>query len=315
MDKKIRVGVSSCLIGQEVRHDGGHCRSRDIVEILGDHFSYHSICPEMAAGMGAPRESIHQEMQEGRIRLIGNRSGIDWTRQIEKASAHLVKQIQAEDLCGFIVKRKSPTCGGERVRVQDGAGSNHEGIGVFTRMLKERYPKLPVEEEGRLNDPFLREHFISRVFAIARLRAFFSTDWTLTDLMNFHATQKLQLMGFAPAGQKRLGRLIANANNWELDELKEQYSAGFLQVIGARLSRGKHVNVLQHMAGYVSRQMELEERYDLSRMIHQYEDGLVPLIVPVSLLRHHVIRFNVEYLASQVYLQPYPEALMLMNRI
>jgi uncharacterized protein YbgA (DUF1722 family) len=182
-------------------------------------------------------------------------------------------------------------------------------------MLKERYPKLPVEEEGRLNDPFLREHFISRVFAIARLRAFFSTDWTLTDLMNFHATQKLQLMGFAPAGQKRLGRLIANANNWELDELKEQYSAGFLQVIGARLSRGKHVNVLQHMAGYVSRQMELEERYDLSRMIHQYEDGLVPLIVPVSLLRHHVIRFNVEYLASQVYLQPYPEALMLMNRI
>lgn len=312
----MRVGVSSCLLGAEVRWDGGHKRERFLTDVLAPFVEWVPVCPEAELGMGIPREPVHLLRESDGLRMVATRSGEDWTERMRAWAARRAREIEARELCGYVLKKDSPSCGMERVKVKAHAGpGKREGRGLFAEALMERLPALPVEEEGRLNDAPLRENWIERVFAYRRLRSLFAGRWTLGSLVAFHAAHKLQLLAHSTEAYRSLGRVVAHAKETPRAELRERYEREFMAALGVRATRGRHVNVLEHCIGYLRDRVTPGVRASLAAQIADYRAGLVPLVVPVAMLRHYVVQLELEYLAQQTYLDPHPKELMLRNHV
>jgi uncharacterized protein YbgA (DUF1722 family) len=253
---------------------------------------------------------------ENGVRLLTVKSGLDVTRQMERFSRSRVPALVGEDLSGFVLKKDSPSCGLERVKIYDRHGTPARGgRGLFAAALVDAFPHLPVEEEGRLVDPRLRDNFVERVFAYRRLRSLFVARWTVGNVVRFHTAHKLLLLAHAPEAYRELGRLVADAGGLSRRDLERRYLDGFMRALAQPATTRRHTNVLQHMAGYFKERLDAASKCELADTITDYRHGLVPLVVPLTLLRHYVRRFEVAYLAGQTYLQPHPKELMLRNHV
>jgi uncharacterized protein YbgA (DUF1722 family)/uncharacterized protein YbbK (DUF523 family) len=314
----IRIGISSCLLGQKVRYDGGHKRDRFATDVLEPYVQWVPLCPEVEIGLGIPRPTIRLERgPNGEDQLVMPSTGEDLTNRMADWAENEVSVILKLDLCGYILKKDSPSCGMERVKVYDSNGvPARNGIGVFAEVLLRRAPHLPIEEEGRLNDPRLRENFIARVFACRRWKDVEEAGVTRGRLMEFHARHKFLCMARNQAGARRLGRLLGSSEGADsAPDLARAYLEEFAAVMRRPPSRKGHTNVLQHASGYVSDDLEPADRAELATAIHDYRRGLLPLIVPLTLLRHHARRQERTYLLEQAYLSPHPHELMLLNHV
>jgi uncharacterized protein YbgA (DUF1722 family)/uncharacterized protein YbbK (DUF523 family) len=309
-----RLGISACLLGQPVRYDSGHKRDPFCVDLLGPLVDWVPLCPEVEVGMPIPRPSIRLTGQSEAPRLIAQRSGEDWTARMAAYAAGKVEQLAHLGLDGYVTKKDSPSCGLTRVRVYGpkAGPAARDGIGAFVRVLLERLPLLPIEEEGRLHDPLLRESFVERIFAHARWKALSAAGLTRGGLVAFHTAQKLAVLAHSPEGYRKLGTLVAGVKGKPIGEVGQAYAGLLLAALAVPATRGRHVNVLQHVAGYFKAAPE-EERRELEGSIADFGRGHVPLVVPITLLRSAARRHQVEYLLGQAYLDPDPRELMLRN--
>jgi uncharacterized protein YbgA (DUF1722 family)/uncharacterized protein YbbK (DUF523 family) len=313
---RLRVGISACLLGQEVRYDGGHKRDPFLTDTLGQFVEWVPVCPEVELGLGIPRESIRLEGDPTAPRLRAPKSGKDHTAAMQRLARARVDVLARQDLVGYVLKKDSPSCGMERVRVYgEGGRPLRTGVGTFARVLMERLPLLPVEEEGRLHDPALRENFVERLFAYARWRAFTTERATRGGLVRFHTAHKLTLLAHSPAAYRRLGVLVAHTKGRPLHEVLADYGVEFTAALRVRATPARHANVLEHMLGYFSKDLTAAERQEMTEVIADHRRGLVPLVVPVTLVKHHVRRLGVAYLQGQAYLDPHPKELMLRNHV
>ena len=319
---RVRLGISACLLGQEVRYNGGHKRDAFLTDTFGRYAEWVDVCPEVEIGLGTPRPSMRLVRigrgEEAEVRLVTPETGVDHTEAMRTWSVRRVEELAQLDLDGYVLKKDSPSCGMERVKLypEEGGAPTKDARGLFAEALLRRLPHLPVEEEGRLNDPPLRENFITRVFLHARWRQEDAAGWTRAALMRFHEKHKFLLMARNQAGMRRLGRLLGDsARGDEAGVLAPVYREVLTEVMRRPPTRRGHTNVLQHMAGFVSDALDPADREELRETIERYRLGLLPLIVPVTLLRHWVRKLNVEYLQGQVYLEPHPHELMLMNHV
>jgi len=314
--KRIRIGISSCLLGEEVRWDGGHKRDRFITETLGKCFEWVPVCPELEVGMGAPREPVRLTGRAESPRMLGVKSGEDWTSRMSEYSRERVRRLEEMDLCGYLLKKDSPSCGMERVKIHTGKGPPpRKGRGLFARQLMDRLPLLPVEEEGRLQEPRLRESFIVRVFAYRRWKDLEAAGRRRGDLVAFHTVHKFLLLAHSPKLYRELGRLVANARAHSAAGLRRRYGETFLRALAKPATVKGHFNVLQHLAGFLKGHLRPAERSELEELLEDYRDRRVPLIAPVTLLKHHIRRHGVAYLSEQIYLSPHPQELMLRNHV
>jgi uncharacterized protein YbgA (DUF1722 family)/uncharacterized protein YbbK (DUF523 family) len=314
--QKIRLGVSACLLGQSVRYDGGHKRDPFLIDTLGSFVEWVPVCPEVEIGLGVPRDTIRLVGDAGAPTLVVEKTGEDLTARMRRYAETRVRELEPLELHGYVLKRASPSCGLFRVRVYDAQGvPRSNGTGAYARELIDHFPMLPVEEEGRLGDPALRENFIERVFAMARWRTFAARRPRPRDLVAFHTAQKLAVLAHSPAHYTRLGRLVAAAGSTRFAARLVEYGTTFMQALSIRATRARHTNVLQHIAGFFKRDLEVDARGELAEVIQDYRRGLVPLVVPLTLVKHHVRRLGVAYLADQTYLSPHPKELMLRNHV
>jgi uncharacterized protein YbgA (DUF1722 family)/uncharacterized protein YbbK (DUF523 family) len=311
----IRIGVSSCLLGQNVRYDGGHKKDDFLTGLLGRYVEFVPVCPEVEVGMSIPRPTIRLERRGEGVHLVDPKNGIDHTEAMQRWAERKVAEIGKLDLCGYVLKKDSPSCGMERVRVYAKGAPTKSGRGIFAAELLDRLPLLPVEEEGRLNDPELRENFVERVFAYRRLKDFFHGRWTVGGLVAFHTAEKLLLLAHDPDGYRKLGPIVARAKATPRDELAARYGELFMRALGKPATLGKQTNVMQHMAGYFKDALPDDEKAELHDAIQDYRRRLVPLVVPLTLIRHHVRKLGVTYLEGQTHLAPHPKELMLRNHV
>lgn len=313
---RLRIGISSCLLGQEVRFDGGHKRDEFLTRVFGPYVEYVAVCPEVEMGLGTPRETLRLVRQEGALRMVTTRTGIDHTDGMRRWAAERLDALEREDLSGYVLKKDSPSCGMERVKTYGGGTMPaRDGRGIYASLLIERQPLLPVEEEGRLSDPTLRENFIERVFAYRRLKDLFHGRWTAGSLVRFHTAHKMSLLAHSTTAYNEMGRLVAGAGALPRAGLRRDYQALFMRTLAIPATRARHTNVLQHIAGHLKALVDGESRAELAGCIDEYRRGLVPLVVPLTLIRHHVRRHAVAYLQGQVYLEPHPRELMLRNHV
>ncbi len=312
----VRIGISSCLLGRKVRFDGGHKRDPFLTDTFGRFVEWVPVCPEVEAGFGTPREAMRLVDDGSRLRLLTVKTARDLTDTMERYARRRVDQLANENLSGYVLKKDSPSCGMARVKVYDPHNvPARTGVGLFAAALRTRHPFLPVEEEGRLVDPRIRDNFTERVFAYQRLRALLVGRWTLGALVSFHTAHKLSLMAHSVTAYQSLGRLVAGAKSLSRADLESRYTEGFMNALEPMATTRRHVNVLQHMAGYFKKQLDDASRAELAATIEDYRTGLVPLVVPITLIRHHVRQHDVAYLAGQVYLAPHPQELMLRNHV
>ena len=313
---RIRVGISRCLLGEEVRFDGGHKHDGFLTGTLGRFFEWVPVCPEVEAGMGVPRESVRLLADPAGIRMVGVRSGSDFTDAMKSYSRLKVEELQRTDLHGFILKKDSPSCGMERVRLYAGAGTAvRQGRGMFAEELMARFPDLPVEEEGRLHDLGLRENFIERVFAFHRWSEFTAGRPRPKDLVQFHTQHKLTILSHDRPSYEKLGRLVSAAGRKNMLALLKEYGMLFMQALKHRATAKKHANVLYHLAGYLKSALDSQDKAELVACIEEYRNGLIPLVVPITLLLHHFRRHPDPWVLGQSYLNPYPGELMLRNHV
>ncbi len=304
---RIRVGISACLIGEPVRFDGGHKRDAFLADVFGKYVDWVPVCPEVEAGLGMPRETMRLINVHGETRFVSSKSGVDHTDTMTAWPERRLEQLAALNLCGFVFNRSSPSCGLERVRVYRNQGLLHrKGVGVFSAALARRLSTLPVEEEGRLHDPRLRENFASCVFAYKRWLDLSTQGINRAAVMQFHARHKFLLMAHSQSGLRMLGRLAASG---------EEYFGSFCEIMRRTPTRRNHTNVLHHLAGYFSQQLGSADRAELTELIDSYRRGLLPLIAPLTLIRHYARKYSVRYLLEQVYLDSHPEELMLLNQL
>ncbi len=311
----VRIGISSCLLGAKVRYDGGHKKDDFLAGTFARWVEWVPVCPEVEAGMGTPREPIRLVREGEAVHLVGARSGADWTDRMAGFARHRVEGLAGAGLSGFVLKKDSPSCGMERVKVHGGGMPSRTGRGLFARELMARFPDLPVEEEGRLSDPRLRDNFVERVFAYHRVRELFGPRWTAGALVAFHTAHKLQLMAHSPEVYRHLGRLVSSVRERHRDEVREEYSRELMRGLRTIATPRRNTNVLQHIAGYFKKLLDDGSRRELAGLIEDYRQGVVPLVVPVTLIRHFVRLHHVSYLAGQTYLEPHPKELMLRNHV
>ncbi|WP_049853568.1 YbgA family protein [Dickeya fangzhongdai] len=310
----IPVGISACLLGNPVRFDGGHKRLAFAVEQLAPYFHFEPVCPEMAIGLPVPRPALRLvKSDEGRLRLLAsNGSGLDVTDNMAAFSAE--KAAELAHLCGYIVCAKSPSCGMERVKIYDAAQNNarKSGVGLFTQQVRETLPWLPVEEDGRLHDPALRENFIARVYALHEFNQLWKKGLSRGALMSFHSRYKLLLLAHSQPEYRELGPFVAAMDQWNsLEAFAAQYRLRFMTLLSRPASRRNHTNVLMHVQGYFRRQLTAGQRQELTQLIDRYRQGMQPLLAPLTLLRHYMAEYPDAWLAQQRYFDPYPEALRL----
>jgi uncharacterized protein YbgA (DUF1722 family)/uncharacterized protein YbbK (DUF523 family) len=315
---KLRIGVSACLLGEEVRYNGGHKRDPFLTDMLGHYVEWVPVCPEVEIGLGTPRPAMRLVRIGQDTRMVTPETGADHTEAMRVYSDRRVEELGGERLAGYILKKDSPSCGMERVKLYpaEGGAPVKEARGLFADALLRRWPDLPVEEEGRLHDPLLRENFVTRIFVRDRWMQSEQEGWTRAALMRFHERHKFLLMARNQAGMRRLGRLLGESGKGDDPrELARTYLAGMTEVLRRPATRRGHTNVLYHLAGFVTDRIDDGDRRELIDAIDRYRAGQLPLIVPVTLIRHHVRRLEVEYLRDQVYLEPHPQELMLLNHV
>lgn len=314
MDERIRIGISACLLGQPVRYDGSHKHDRYITGTLGEYFEFVPVCPEVEAGFPIPRESLRLVGDPENPRLVTTRSGIDHTARMTAWAERRVRELEAENLCGFIFKSDSPSSGLMRVKVYNEKGMpEKKGVGIFARAFTRHFPLLPVEEEGRLNDPKLREMFIEQIFTLKRWRETLALPRRPGNLVDFHTRHKLLILAHSPAVARAMGKLVAEAKRLPASELYRDYERLLVEALRTRTTVRKNLNVLQHILGYFKRQLTADEKQELLEVFDRYRREYVPLIVPVTLLNHYVRKYDQPYLRDQVYLNPHPIALKLRN--
>lgn len=312
----IKVGISACLLGEPVRFNGGHKESRLCSETLARHFEFVPVCPEVAIGLGTPRQPIRLVGDPDHPRAVGSvHAELDVTDALTAYGQQVATELH--DICGFVLMQKSPSCGMERVKVYQANGHPIEGggSGLFAHALMQARPDLPIEEDGRLNDPVLRENFLTRIFAYAEWQRLVASGLTRKALVEFHSRYKYQLLATDPVQYKALGRLVATVGKQPLEAFAPSYFSQLMAALKKTASRGTHTNVLQHLSGYLKRDLGTQDKQELQRLIDQYREGVVPLVVPMTLLKHHFRRHPDRYVVTQVYLQPHPEDLSLRNGI
>ena len=313
---KPKIAISACLLGAEVRFNGGHKESRLCSQALSEHFDFVPLCPEVAIGLGIPRQPI---------RLIGNPTqpqavgSVDSTLNVTTPLHNYAVEMAAAhtDICGYIFMQKSPSCGLERVKVYQDGGRPAElsGRGIYARAFCDAHPDLPVEEDGRLNDPVLRENFMTRVYAYSAWQDLLKQGITRRSLTEFHARYKYQLMAHHPVQYKTLGHLLGSLGKQDPHSIAPQYFSELMKALKKCATRRTHTNVLQHISGYLKQSISPEDKQEVQQLIGQYLHGIVPLVVPLTLLKHHFRLHPDPYISRQVYLQPHPENLSLRNAI
>ena len=314
MEEQLRIGLSTCLLGENVRFDGGHKRDRFVTDTLGQFLEFVPVCPEMECGLGVPRESMRLVGKPESPRLVTNRTKIDHTERMITWARKRVQELEKEDLCGFIFKSRSPSSGMERVRVYNEKGiPEKKGVGMFARIFMEHFPLLPVEEDGRLHDIRLRENFIERIFALKRWRDLLDEKRSRGRLVAFHTQHKSLILSHGQKYSRILGKLVAAAKNISPKQLYPQYQALFMEALKLKTTVKKNINVLQHMMGYFKKQLSADEKHELLETFNQYREGYIPLIVPLTLIKHYVRKYDQPYLKQQVYLNPHPIELKLRN--
>jgi uncharacterized protein YbgA (DUF1722 family)/uncharacterized protein YbbK (DUF523 family) len=312
----LRLGISTCLLGEEVRYDGGHKLDRFLRDVLGEFVEYVPVCPEVEAGFDTPREAFRLVGKPDSPRFITAKTEVDYTDRMSSWSHKRVSDLATENLCGFVFKSRSPSSGMERVKVYTNKGMPvKKGVGVFAKAFMDRFPHLPVEEEGRLNDARLRENFIERIFALARWKALVEQRKTRGNLVKFHTQQKLLILSHSPKHYTLLGRLVARAKDVAPTELYRDYQGLMLEGMKSVATVRKNVNVLQHCMGYFKKSLSADEKQELLDNFGEYKMGHVPLIVPITLINHYVRKYDQPYLKDQYYLHPHPAELKLRNHV
>ena len=313
---KIRLGVSSCLLGEEVRYDGGHKHNALVTGLLGEFFEWVPVCPELEMGLGVPRETLRLAGEPEDPSLLSLKSKRDHTKSMRRYASRRLRELASDGLRGYILKKDSPSCGLFRVRVYVESGApNRNGRGLFASALAQRFPLLPLEEEGRLNDMPLRENFIERVYAFHRWMELRSCSPRPADLVNFHTRHKFTLLSHSRVRYNKLGRLVARAGKGSFRALLEEYGKLFMEALACKATRKKHTDVLYHLAGYLKNVLDRTDKEELVGAIRDYHLEVVPLIVPITLLKHHFRRHPDAYALGQTYLNPYPGELMLRNHV
>ncbi len=312
--EKIKIGISTCLLGQNVRYDGGHQRDRYITETLGRYFAWVPVCPEVEYGLPVPREAMRLVGDPAAPRLMTIRTGIDHTAGMQAWAREKLETLAGESLCGFIFKSKSPSSGMAAVKVYTPGGMPvKRGVGIFAAAFMARFPLLPVEEDGRLHDPLLRENFIERVFVYRRWQHLMGGRPRLRDLEQFHREHKLLIMSHSVKHLSLLGRLVANHERLPFPRAAVAYLQVLMEGLRLIATPKKQANVLMHMLGYFKKFLTAEDKQEILELIERYRQGKLPLIVPVTMLTHYVRKFQEPYLGEQIYLHPHPAELMLRN--
>lgn len=314
--EKIKIGISSCLLGNPVRYDGGHKLDRFLRDTLGQYVEYVPVCPEAECGMGIPREAMRLEGDPEAPRLMTRSTRVDKTDMMMRWANKRAAGLVSEDLCGFIFKSDSPSSGMERVKVYDAKGMPAKtGVGIFARIFMEHFPLLPVEDEGRLHDAGLRENFIERIFTLKRWRDLRQAKTVRGALVDFHTRHKLLVLSHSTRHYQAMGKLVAVQKNLSVQDLLKQYELLLMEAMKLKTTPKKNVNVLQHMMGYFKEQLSADEKKELLEVIGRYQAGLLPLIVPLTLIGHYVRKYEEPYLREQIYLHPHPLELQLRNHV
>lgn len=316
--KKPRIGVSSCLLGRKVRWDGGHRRDAFLVDVLGEQVEWVPVCPELEAGMGVPRPPIRLVGDPRAPRVLEERTGRDHTARLRRFAEARVRALAALDLAGYVTKRDSPSCGLAAVPVHPARGAarpRRSGVGSFVRVLLERLPLLPVEDEVRLRDPAVLDAFVERVFAHARWRAAVARGLGREELLRFHAAHALELAAHDPAACRRLGALAAAPARGGLGRIVEAYGRGFMDVLRLPATRARHARVLRHVLASLRAALSAPDRAALAQAVRDHARGRAPLAVPLALLRDHARRLAPPGLAGQTYLEPDPRELALRRHV
>jgi uncharacterized protein YbgA (DUF1722 family)/uncharacterized protein YbbK (DUF523 family) len=312
--EKIKIGISSCLLGNAVRYDGGHKLDRFLRDTLGQYVEYVPVCPEAECGMGIPREAMRLEGQADSPRLVTRQTRVDKTEMMVRWAQKRVAELEGENLCGFIFKSDSPSSGMERVKVYDEKGMPAKtGVGIFARIFMEHFPLLPVEDEGRLHDTQLRENFIERIFTLQRWRAIRKMKSGRSALVDFHTRHKLLLLSHSTKFYQAMGKLVAAQKAFSAEDLFSQYETLLMKALKLKTTPKRNVNVLQHMMGYFKEQLSGDEKKELLEILDHYSKGFLPLIVPLTLIGHYVRKYDQPYLRDQIYLNPHPLELQLRN--
>ncbi|MDP9535480.1 DUF523 and DUF1722 domain-containing protein [Pseudomonas protegens] len=316
MSAKPKIAISACLMGVEVRYNGGHKESRLCSRVLSDYFDFVPLCPEVAIGMGTPREPIRLVGDPEQPRAIGTvDASLDVTLPLAEYGERMAAQVN--DICGYIFMQNSPSCGLERVKVYQVNGIPHRngGRGIYAQAFCAQHPDLPVEEAGRLNDPVLRENFLTRVYVYRDWQALLKQGLTRRALTDFHSRCKYLLMAHHPVQYKTLGNLLGSMGKGDPNLIGPRYFSELMAALSKCATRGTHSNVLQHLSGYLKQSISPEDKQEVQHVIGQYRHGIVPLVVPLTLLKHHFRQHPDPYIAQQLYLQPHPENLSLRNAI
>ncbi len=311
---KIRLGISACLLGQPVRYDGGHKHDRFITETLGQYVEFVPVCPEVECGLSIPREAMRLVGEIDQPRLVTIRTRRDYTEQMQTWAKRRVQELEAEALNGFIFKSDSPSSGMERVKVYDDKGMPlKKGIGLFARAFMEHFPLLPVEEEGRLHDPKLRENFIEAIFTFKRWRDTLAAGPGRKQLVDFHTRHKLLLLAHSTEHYREMGRVMAHLKEAPLEETTARYQQLLLESLRLKTTNKKNANVIYHLLGYFKKDLTADEKQELLDITEHYRQGTLPLIVPITLINHYVRKYEQAYLKEQYYLHPHPLELQLRN--
>ncbi len=314
--EKIKIGISTCLTGENVRYDGGHKLDRYLIDTLGQYIDYVPVCPEVECGMPIPREALRLVGNPASPRLVTSRTGGDKTDQMMTWAKKRIQELEKENLCGFIFQKGSPSSGMERIKVYSDKGiPTKTGVGLFARAFMEHFPFMPVEDDGRLHDPVLRENFIVRIFAHKRWQELVKNSPSRGGLVDFHTDHKLLFMSHSPKHLKELGVIPASPKSAKIEQMFSDYYRLMMTALKLRATHKKHVNVLQHILGYFKKQLTPDEKQEFLSITDRYHRGLVPLIVPITLVNHYVRKFGEPYLSRQVYLNPHPAELALRNHV
>ncbi|MBW2095411.1 MAG: DUF523 and DUF1722 domain-containing protein [Deltaproteobacteria bacterium] len=312
--EKIRIGVSTCLMGEAVRYDGEHAHDRYLTNTLGQFVEFVPVCPEMEAGFGVPREPIRLVGNPASPRLMTVNTKKDLTDSMMTLARKRVRELEVEDLSGFIFKSKSPSCGMERVKVYSASGRPvKKGTGLFAKAFMAHFPLIPVEEDGKFHDPRLRENFFERIFTLKRWRHTLAMRKSLARLVAFHTAHKMLILSHSTKHYREMGKLVGRAKGKKITDIYNCYESLLVEALGLRATVKKHSNVLRHMMGYFKKQLSSDEKQELLDVIRGYHDELLPLIVPITLFKHSVRKYKEPFLATQLYLTPHPLELKLRN--
>lgn len=317
MGDRIKIGISACLLGEHVRYDGQHAHARHLTGTLSDYLEFHPYCPEMGCGMGVPREPVRLVGTLEDHRLVGRETGTDWTDTMRQWAESVFDEMEAKKLCGFIFKAKSPSSGMARIKVYPESGgqpTSYAGIGLFAGMVMDRFPNLPVEDDGRMHDIMLRSNFIERIFVEHRWHAMLESGKTMKNLIEFHTRHKMLIRAHDVVGYRELGKLVAaDKKSMHMDERLARYHDRLSRAMNLKPTIRKNVDVLMHIMGYFKKLITADEKQECLEMIENYRNSLIPLIVPVTLMNHYVRKYGVDYLRDQYYLNPHPLELKLRN--